>query len=422
MDFNHFSLSDVGLVRKGNEDSYGSKMTVNGYIFVVCDGMGGHKGGATASSLAVEKILDYFEEPIQNIFVGISDALQFANSIVHQTSLSDEDLNGMGTTATVLVFKDEACYIGHVGDSRIYLYSDNKLNRLTKDHSYVQTLVDQGIINDEDAENHPQKNQILQALGIKPEVQPTVSEAPIMPKVGDTFILCSDGLNGMIGDKEIESLIDPSNLDASAHNLIDAAKNAGGKDNVTATLVAVTESEHATSVFVHYNPVSNNEGDGGSAMKTIIEDRMSTKTLNWKIITLITTSSILLFFLIYFIFIRDESKPSNSGTNAPSTTEEANASDEAKEKSTIPANRKSNDPGIQPINTVEPEENDNPLESSDLVHEVKSGETIVSLCNCNENPDSMNEFKVKLIALNPQYQDKLEKDKLEVGWKLKMPK
>ena len=129
MDFKHFSVSDVGLVRPVNEDNCGDRMTANGYVFVVCDGMGGHVGGAKASALAVECILNFFENPVQNIYVGINDAFQFANAQIFNTAQNDPSLNGMGTTGTILIIKEDACFIGHVGDSRIYLKSDGKLNR-----------------------------------------------------------------------------------------------------------------------------------------------------------------------------------------------------------------------------------------------------------------------------------------------------
>ena len=226
MDFKHFSISDVGQVRQANEDSCGDRMTANGYVFVVCDGMGGHVGGATASSIAVDSILNFFENPVQNIYVGINDAFQLANTNILNAAQQDPSLKGMGTTGTILIINEEACFIGHVGDSRIYLKSDGRLNRLTKDHSFVQTLVDQGIISDDDAEEHPKKNQILEALGIKAQVNPTICDVPIQPKAGDCFLLCSDGLNGMIKDSVIEELIDSDSPERSGRELIDAANRA----------------------------------------------------------------------------------------------------------------------------------------------------------------------------------------------------
>jgi len=279
MNFNHFSLSDVGKVRTANEDSYGDRMTANGYVFTVCDGMGGHVGGATASKIAVESILNFFENPVQNVYVGINDALRFANTQVYNATLENPELKGMGTTATILLINSTDCYIGHVGDSRIYLKSEGKLNRITKDHSFVQQLVDQGLIADEDAENHPKKNQILQAIGIKPNVEPTISETPIQPQKGDCFLLCSDGLNGMISDREIEPLVDENNLAESCQNLISSALDAGGKDNVTATLVAISESPYAISTFKEFNPSKEGSSTIIETRQPEIELKKSTKPL-----------------------------------------------------------------------------------------------------------------------------------------------
>ena len=256
MNFNHYLGSDVGQKRKANEDFHGDRMTVNGYVFVVCDGMGGHVGGATASQLAVQSILEFFDkEPLDNIILGIDKAIKFANEQIFATALAQPELKGMGTTATVTVMREEGAYIGHVGDSRIYLKSDGKLNRLTKDHSFVQGLVDQGIIKDEEAESHPQKNQILKALGIREDVDATVCESPIQLKVGDTILMCSDGLSGLVKDARMEELVNENNVQQSAVDLINEANQNGGDDNITAAVISITESPYTVSVFKNYNPV-----------------------------------------------------------------------------------------------------------------------------------------------------------------------
>ena len=325
MNFKQYSLSDVGMVRSANEDCCGDRMTVNGYVFVVCDGMGGHVGGATAAGIAVRSILDFFENPIQNIIIGINDALGFANSQVYDAALNNLELKGMGTTATVLVINSTDCYIGHVGDSRIYLKSNGRLNRLTKDHSFVQGLVDQGVISDEDAEKHPKKNQILQAIGIKDKVEPSVCEAAIQPKPGDCFLLCSDGLNGMISDREINNLIDPTELKISCESLIKAANFAGGKDNVTATLVTVTESPYVISLFKDFNPII-----GGTT--TIIEpfQQKEQKKKSKFYLVLVITGFALIFSCVLYLLLRESPKQvkntqepidTNSGKDSSGTTE-----------------------------------------------------------------------------------------------------
>ncbi len=255
-------MTDVGRVRSANEDSLGEALTPNGHLFVVCDGMGGHVGGAVASSKAVESLIEFFQkDTYDNPIQALDHALSFANEQIYAATMIQPELKGMGTTAVVVLVRNEECFIAHVGDSRIYLFSDGKLNRLTKDHSYVQTLVDANIIADEDAENHPNKNQILQALGIAPVVKSTVCSSPVLPKKGDVFLLCSDGLNGMVNDREMERLLNQNQVEEWQNILINAALEAGGKDNVTASLIEITESSNHTSTFVNFNPKSPEDLD-----------------------------------------------------------------------------------------------------------------------------------------------------------------
>jgi hypothetical protein len=178
------------------------------------------------------------------------------------------------------LIRGEECFIGHVGDSRIYLRSNGKLNRITKDHSFVQTLVDSGVIDDEDAETHPNKNQILQALGIAPSVKATICQSAILPKASDMFLLCSDGLNGMVNDRDMEQIMQEDNLLVTSENLITAALNGGGHDNVTASLVLIEESAHASSRFVHFNPkpkvqdMTSTQQFGGGSTKSVKKKSM----------------------------------------------------------------------------------------------------------------------------------------------------
>jgi serine/threonine protein phosphatase PrpC len=224
--------------------------------------MGGHVGGAVASSKAVEGLIEFFQKDTHdNPIQALDHALSFANEQIYAATMIQPELKGMGTTAVALLIRNNECFIAHVGDSRIYLFSDGKLHRLTKDHSNVQTLVDANIIADEDAENHPNKNQILQALGIAPVVKSTVCSSPILPKRGDVFLLCSDGLNGMVNDREMERLMNQNPLEDWPQVLINAALEAGGKDNVTASLIEITESTNTSSSFVDFNPKTADDLD-----------------------------------------------------------------------------------------------------------------------------------------------------------------
>ncbi|GHT62722.1 hypothetical protein AGMMS50239_16830 [Bacteroidia bacterium] len=251
------SATDTGLVRSQNEDSYGAAETPNGTLCVVCDGMGGHAGGATASKIATDCIIQSISKEIYpDIRQALKEALEFANMQVLGAAAEHPELQGMGTTACVLLVQDKQAWIAHAGDSRIYLYvaSEKRLYRLTKDHSYVQGLVDQGIIYAEEAEMHPDKNRIVKALGIKETLNPEIPDKPVLPARGDIFLVCSDGLSGMVSDKEMEKIL-AGNTDIKAKKtaLMKAAKTAGGMDNITFQLVIITGSPHRKSIFSGYS-------------------------------------------------------------------------------------------------------------------------------------------------------------------------
>jgi serine/threonine protein phosphatase PrpC len=254
MKFEFLEHTDRGLVREVNEDNLGhSLQTKNGDIFVVCDGMGGHVGGKTASTIGVSSIISNLSQQAQgNMHVAISDSLIFANEQVLGHGEADASLKGMGSTATVALLKDDLLYLGHVGDSRAYLFSDGKLYRLTKDDSYVQGLIDNGTITEDEAEVHPNRNRILQALGSKTPVKPRIPNRPFKLKTGDLLMLCSDGLTSMVVDEFIEQLIDPNNLSGTISKLHDMAMTNGGKDNITITLIKITESPFFSSEFDHF--------------------------------------------------------------------------------------------------------------------------------------------------------------------------
>lgn len=248
---------DVGLVRKAQEDSHGMwGETPNGPLFVVCDGMGGHVGGSKASSLAVASIHDYLKsEKYADIEEAMKAALCYANDQILGYAQDHPEYRGMGTTACILLLQGDKAHIAHIGDSRIYLYvsKEQTLHRVTKDHSYVQTLVDAGEITDEEAEHHPNKNRILQALGAKQALRPGYQV--IYPKAGDVFLICSDGMSGMTTDACMErTLSEPVSLEAKVNKLIQQALDGGGNDNVTVELVRIEKSPNVETKFTDYNP------------------------------------------------------------------------------------------------------------------------------------------------------------------------
>jgi len=248
-----FSATDIGLVRKTNEDRCASVETPNGVLCIVCDGMGGHAGGAEASRIAVDCVIQFFNKEIYpDIRKALKEALDFANLQILCTALEHSELKGMGTTACVLLVQDDCAWLAHAGDSRIYLYAakEKRLHRLTKDHSYVQVLIEQGVIYEEEAENHPNKNRILKALGIKEDLQAEIAEHPVFPVKGDTFLICSDGLSGMVSDGEIQRILSEDTiLQEKGTALMAAAKSAGGTDNITFQLIRIKCSPHKLSAF-----------------------------------------------------------------------------------------------------------------------------------------------------------------------------
>lgn len=243
-DFNYCHVvgkTDVGRKRAANEDNMYNTITQNGLVSVVCDGMGGHVGGATASKIAVSTIVDnlnkvYYDDPR----IAIGESIDRANQAIINKTIEQPELQGMGSTCVLLLVRNGKVYIGHVGDSRIYLIRSKRIVQLTKDHSYVQMLVDCGEITKEQAEHHPRKNEITNALGI-PNMSPaTVADDAIVPEAGDCFVLCSDGLSGMVSDDTICKVISRQsemNAQDRVDKLVALANENGGVDNITVQLV-----------------------------------------------------------------------------------------------------------------------------------------------------------------------------------------
>ncbi len=271
MKFNHFGITHLGKVRGNNEDFYGSAQTINGYVFIVCDGMGGHAAGEIASAIATKSAIYYLNsKKYDNPIIAVYGAIQFANQKIIAEAANSPQHAGMGTTITLALIVEENLYIAHVGDSRIYLVSDNKLIRLTSDHSFVQNLVNQGVISEEEASHHPKKNQLSRALGINPNVEVTVSNEPIHLKKGDQILLCTDGLTGLVNDLTIHAILTNKKftIEQKGEELINLANNAGGIDNITLIIIEVTESSNKKSNYSNYK-ISVNQVPKSSTNKLI---------------------------------------------------------------------------------------------------------------------------------------------------------
>lgn len=250
--FIHSQITHRGNHREQNEDSCENKETLNGHLFVTCDGMGGAAEGKKASSIGVKSIIEFFEkESYENLQIALYQSLKFANEQIYATAQINPSFKGMGTTACVVLFNKDEMFFAHLGDSRIYLQTDGKLKHLTRDHSFVNQLVDQGTIKPNEAKNHPEKNRILKALGVHIDIDPTVSSQPTLLKKEDVVLLCSDGLTDMVSDPSIEATLNEELTVAEKTDiLLQKALDNGGKDNITVQLIEITDSPHTKTVFI----------------------------------------------------------------------------------------------------------------------------------------------------------------------------
>jgi PPM family protein phosphatase len=243
--------TDIGRKRAHNEDSFHLPSDIR--LAIVADGMGGHASGEVASKLAVETVLGHFrntanEQTItwpykvdRDVRADINrmiTSIMLANLEIYERAQADRNCKSMGTTVVALYFLDDTAVIGHVGDSRVYRYRARELTQLTEDHSLINDYIKMKRVTAEEAENWPHKNVIVRALGMKENVQ--VDILTEVPRVGDCFLLCSDGLCGMINDDQIAHIIqDTPDLDKAVDRLIEAANEEGGVDNISAVLARI---------------------------------------------------------------------------------------------------------------------------------------------------------------------------------------
>jgi len=222
------SATDIGQVREGNEDSF----LVVAPLYAVADGMGGHRGGEVASSLALETVQQLFERQEGSL----ADQVAQANRAVYERSQSDRSVSGMGTTLTAALIDGDTVHLVHVGDSRAYLLRDGQLTQITEDHTLVHRMVVEGEITPEEAETHPHRSILTRALGVDETVQ--VDEGDVQVASGDRLLLCTDGLTGMVPEDQIqEIMLAASDPQEAVERLVTVANRAGGIDNITAVVL-----------------------------------------------------------------------------------------------------------------------------------------------------------------------------------------
>jgi serine/threonine protein phosphatase PrpC len=232
--------SDIGRARRRNEDAY----LVSDPLFAVADGMGGHRGGNVASSLALEILQAAEATAGGGATAQLTETIMEANQRVLERAESDRELRGMGTTLTALVTEDARAHLAHVGDSRAYLLRQGSLQQLTEDHTLVQRMVREGRITTEEAGTHPQRSILTRALGVEEDL--SVDELTLDLHPGDRLLLCTDGLSSMVDRSRIQEILErEKDPQTACDRLIDAANRAGGDDNITVIVLEFPEDRGA---------------------------------------------------------------------------------------------------------------------------------------------------------------------------------
>ncbi len=233
---NIWGITDIGLVRQENQDSYRTAVVENGLVAVVCDGMGGARGGRVASSLAADTFVDtvcsLFPEGEPELL--LRQAVDAVNERVYAEALQNPELRGMGTTLVAALVTEEKIWVANVGDSRCYRVEEGAITRLTRDHSYVEDLVCRGEITAEQARTHPKKNLITRAVGVDHTVK---TDVYTLENKGGYLLLCSDGLSNPVTDEEIRGEVVAEDKDGCCRRLLTRALDRGAPDNVTVVLV-----------------------------------------------------------------------------------------------------------------------------------------------------------------------------------------
>jgi serine/threonine protein phosphatase PrpC len=242
------NMSDVGCVRQVNEDYFAYvepqdqlEFDRRGRLLMVADGMGGHKGGQVASSLAVDVVRNKFlEADSDDARSVLIDSFQAAHRTIIEASHDSTDLDGMGTTCCAAILKNGQLVFGSIGDSRLYLIREGSVQPLTEDHTVVNALIKQGVLSPEEARHHEQRNVLTAALGSEAStIAGDFNSIPV--QAGDTFLMCSDGLHGLVTDQEMGEVVDSQPLTDACRQLIELAKDRGGPDNITVQLLRVRD-------------------------------------------------------------------------------------------------------------------------------------------------------------------------------------
>lgn len=236
-----YGKTDVGVKRSTNQDYVFETVKSVGKLpnlFVVADGMGGHKAGEIASKSAVTAAISKIKDTKEKNPISImQSAIEEANKTVIEKASENPEYEGMGTTLVMATITDKAVYIANVGDSRLY-YVDEEIHQITRDHSYVEEMISKGELNKEQARNHNKKNIITRAIGVEDDIVPDYFE--VQYNSGDYVLMCSDGLTNMLEDEEIRTIVQGhSSIEDKVSELINKANENGGQDNIAVVLIEI---------------------------------------------------------------------------------------------------------------------------------------------------------------------------------------
>jgi protein phosphatase len=303
MKVSYCSKTDLGLKHPINSDALGDKKTKNGHVFVVADGSPVDANGSFASRLAVQSILDFFEKEIfDNVYIGLNHAFQFANEQVYRASILEEGLKGVFASVALVLVREEGLYYAHIGNARVYLKSEGKLQRLTTDHGYL----DVQLYPSNDVDYSKPVVKLPKALGNTPSISPTVCFSKLDVAAGDVVLVCTHGITKVLDDTFMNSKIEYASINTNILELVDIAKGKSVPENVTLQLIAVTEGNVQKRLISASSTQNNNVVDAS----TRAEGKVTQEQVNlFNKITLDRNKTIkigavivALFVLIWFVF------------------------------------------------------------------------------------------------------------------------
>jgi len=300
------SATDLGLKRSHNEDSHRcwvpddpAEYERRGVLLLVADGMGGSKAGEVASRVAVETAMGaYRDDASDDPLDDLRRAVESANRVVHEQSTRDVELGGMGTTLTAAVIRGDQVLLAHVGDSRAYLVRNDRIVQLTRDHSLVAQMVRDRQLTPEQARVDPRRNVVTRSVGVEPEVEVDIGRVETALEHGDTLLLCTDGLHGLVSDEELCAAASDGDLNGACEDLVALARQRGGHDNITVLLA-------------RYEPADRPEVPR-SYMERAARTRSSQATMAWLMLALLVLLLALGAIALVAVRLGKESKPAGA--------------------------------------------------------------------------------------------------------------